>query len=141
MKSVKGGRAPSLMGAVVAFAFALFGIVFISYMVSMINSSSAGRESGATIIFIAFGIVWVVATAGSGIYELYNFKAKNRPSIVDITDGNEEPDPLNEYFHGKYEVESTGASAEKSSMYCPYCGKPIQTDFTFCSHCGKGLKK
>ncbi len=29
----------------------------------------------------------------------------------------------------------------KGGMYCPYCGKPIQADFAFCSHCGKELKK
>ena len=141
MKSIKGGRAPSLLSAVVAFAFALFGIVFITYMVSMMSHSGFGGDSGAIVIVIAFGIVWVAATAGSGIYELYNFKAKNRPSMIDITDGDEEPDPLNEYFHGKYEVESMGAPAEKGGMYCPYCGKPIRADFAFCSHCGRELKK
>ena len=51
------------------------------------------------------------------------------------------PDLLNEYFHGKYDVESTDAPAAKGGMYCPYCGKPIQADFAFCSHCGKELKK
>ena len=142
MKSIKGGRAPSLMGAVVAFAFALFGIVFTVVAISTMNNSPFRSETSAPrIIIAAFGIVWVVVTAGSGIYELYNYKAKNRPSIVDITDGNEEPDPLNEYFHGKYEEESTESPAAKGGMYCPYCGKPIQADFAFCSHCGKELKK
>ena len=130
------------MGAVVAFAFALFGIVFTVVAISTMNNSPFRSETSAPrIIIAAFGIVWVVVTAGSGIYELYNYKAKNRPSIVDITDGNEEPDPLNEYFHGKYEVESTESPAAKGGMYCPYCGKPIQADFAFCSHCGKELKK
>jgi hypothetical protein len=142
MKSIKGGRAPSLMGAIVSFAFALFGIVFVVFMVSqMLTGPFRSDNSGAVVVFIAFGILWLVVTAGSGIYQLYNFKAKNRPSVIDITDGNEEPDPLNEYFHGKYDVESTDAPAAKDGMYCPYCGKPIQADFAFCSHCGKELKK
>ena len=139
MKSIKGGRAPSLMGAIVGFAFALFGIVFTVVMVSQMSIHN--ETAGPKLIFIAFGILWVVTTAGSAIYELYNFKAKNRPSVIDITDGNEEPDPLNEYFHGKYDVESTDSPSAKGGMYCPYCGKPIQADFAFCSHCGKELKK
>ena len=93
------------------------------------------------ILVTAFGILWTLIAVGGAIYELYNFRAKNRPSVIDITGGDEEADPLNEYFHGKYESESTRASAAHGGMYCPYCGTPVQADFAFCSHCGKELKK
>ena len=144
MKSIKGGREPSMLGAVVSFGVAFVGLVFTIVVVSMINSSGIPdhpARTGAATIFTVFGIVFVGVAVISGLYQLHNATAKNRPSIIDITDGDEEPDPLNEYFHGKYEVESTEGSVEKSGMYCPYCGKPIQADFAFCSHCGKELKK
>ena len=141
MKSIKGGREPSMIGAVAAFGVALIGIVFTATAVSSINSSGFGDNSGMSTLFTVFGIVFVIIALCIGFHELHNATAKNRPSIIDITDGDEEPDPLNEYFHGKYEVESTEDSAAKGSMYCPYCGKLIQADFAFCSHCGKELKK
>ena len=141
MKSIKGGREPSIVGAIAAFGVALVGIVFTTTAVSMINRSSFGNDSGAATLFTVFGVVFVLIAVSIGIHELHNATAENRPSIIDITDGDEEPDPLNEYFHGKYEVESTESPAAKGGMYCPYCGKPIQADFAFCSHCGKELKK
>ena len=141
MKSIKGGREPSIIGAIAAFGIALVGIVFTTSAVSSINNSGFADNSGMVSLITVFGIVFVGISVCIGIHELHNATAKNRPSIIDITDGYEEPDPLNEYFHGKYEMESTEASAEKGSMYCPYCGKSIRADFAFCSHCGKELKK
>ena len=141
MKSIKGGREPSIVGAIAGFGVALAGIVFTIFSVSSINSSSFGDNSGAAILFAVFGIVFVIIALSGAIHSLHNATAKNRPSILDITDGDEEPDPLNEYFHREYDMESTDSPAAKGGMYCPYCGKPVQADFAFCSHCGKELKK
>lgn len=141
MKSIKGGREPSIVGAIAAFGMALIGIVFTVTAVSSINNSGFPENGGAATLFTVFGIVFVLIAVCSGIYELHNATARNRPSILDITDGNEEPDPLNEYFHGKYDVESTEGSAAHGSRFCPNCGKPVEADANFCSHCGRELKK
>ena len=139
MKSIKGGREPSIVGAIAAFGMALFGIVFTITAVSSISSSSFGHETGSSAVFLIFGIVFVVIAVSIGIQNLRNATARNRPSILDITDGDEEPDPLNEYFHGKYDVESTDSPA--GSRFCPNCGKPVEADANFCSRCGRELKK
>ncbi len=141
MKSIKGGRESSIVVAIAAFGMALIGIVMTISGVSSINNSFFPDNSGMSSAIIVFGIVFVTIAVALGIHHLHNATAKNRPSILDITDGNEEPDPLNEYFHGEYDVESTDSPVAKGGMYCPYCGKPIQADFAFCSHCGKELKK
>ena len=139
MKSIKGGREPSIVGAIAAFGMALIGIVFTVTVVSSINNSGFSGNGGAATLFTVFGIVFVLIAVCSGIYELHNATARNRPSILDITDGNEEPDPLNEYFHGQYDVESTDSPA--GSRFCSNCGKPVEADANFCSRCGKELKK
>lgn len=58
---------------------------------------------------------------------VYNFKnatGKNRYSAYDITEGNEEPDPLNERFGNP----QTNAQKKNDvdNKFCPYCGTPLQ---------------
>jgi len=71
---------------------------------------------------------------------VYNFKnatGKNRYSAYDITEGNEEPDPLNERFGNPQAT--TEKKNDADSKFCPYCGTPVARDFAYCNNCGKKL--
>ena len=141
MKSIKQGRGPSLIEGIALLGMSVVMIIMGGEFRSRepdfgVFGRNQGMDIGTTMCYV-FALVCVIA----GIYNIYCAVAKNRPSQIDITSGNEEPDPLNEHFHGRYDVESTKSPAAKDGMYCPYCGKPIQADFAFCSHCGKELKK
>ena len=111
---------------------------------------------GAPIFFALFGVVFVALGIGQAIYNFKNATSKNRYSAFDITDGNEEPDPLNEFFSGgRNAAESEqGTAAENgaaqgarsaeeavlaSPAFCPYCGASVDGDFSFCPKCGKKL--
>ena len=53
-----------------------------------------------------------------------------------MTDGEEEPDPLNEMFG---EREERNAPSQTESNYCPYCGQRVEAEYEFCNVCGKKL--
>ena len=125
MKSIKPGRGPSMMGSLGAVAAAVFGVIW---------TIGAGAM-GAPWFLSAFGVVFAVIAIISAVYNAHNATAKNRMSVLDITDGEEEPDPLNKAFgeQGEQPEKTTG------NRFCPYCGTPIRDDFTFCNSCGKKL--
>ena len=125
MKSIKPGRGPSMMGGVVGIFMICFGILW---------TVLASRASG---IFAIFGILWTGIAVAMTVYNFKNATGKNRYSAFDITDANEEPDPLNARFGN-----SQSAAQEKNgsdSKFCPYCGTSVAGDFAFCNHCGKKL--
>ena len=47
----------------------------------------------------AFGVIFIVIAIAQAVYHFKNAASKNRFSAFDITDSNEEPDPLNQRFH------------------------------------------
>ena len=71
----------------------------------------------------------------SALYNAHNATGKNRFSILDITEENEEPDPL-ERISRTEEKTGTGRSG---SRFCPFCGTAVRDDFEFCDQCGKKL--
>ena len=117
MKSVKPGRGPSMMNGIAAGGAAVFGVIWIL----------AAQSIGAPWFMSAFGAVFILIAIGSAAYSFYSGTAKNRPSVVDIVDESEEPDPLNQVFHNK--------------KYCPQCGKPVLPNARFCSACGEKLSE
>lgn len=130
MKSIKPGRGPSMMGGVMSIAAAIFGVLW------MIAAASMGGG-----FFALFGLVFIFIAIVQAAYHFKNATGENRYSAFDITDGNEEPDPLNQYF-GQKEPDSwedTAPSAQSGSAFCPYCGTPVEGDFAFCNKCGKKL--
>ena len=122
MKSVKPGRGPSMMGAIGSLGATLFGIIWTILAFSI------------SPFFALFGVVFVVIGISQFIYNLHNVKAKDRFSVVDITDSIEENDPLNERFGKQADHEKRIASA-----YCPYCGEGLKDDYLYCPKCGKKL--
>lgn len=109
--------------------------------------AAAGMGGG---FFALFGVVFIFIAIVQAVYHLKNATGENRYSSFDITDGNEEPDPLNEYF-GQRQTDSReddqdfnqsvtrNTSRQGGSAFCPYCGTPVEGDFAFCNKCGKKL--
>ena len=122
MKSIKPGRGSSAMGAVGSVIAVIFGIAWIS-LANQISASS---------IFMLFGVLFIVIAIVKGIVDYKNATSKNRYSLFDITDDEEEIDPLQQRF-GKQEQ-------TQAFQYCPYCGKALDEDYKFCPGCGKQIK-
>ena len=125
MKSIKPGRGPSMMSGVVGIFMIGFGILW---------TVIAAQASG---IFALFGVLWTGIAIVMPVYNFKNATGKNRYSSFDITDGNEEPDPLNERFGNPQS--NTQKRDDTDNKFCPYCGNPVDGDFEFCNNCGKKL--
>lgn len=123
MKSIKPGRGPSAMEGFAAIAAAAFGVIWIIGTVSI----------GAPGFMSLFGVIFVVMAIVMALYQFHNATARNRMSVLDITDDTEEPDPLNQKYGGE------NAPKGEKSLFCPYCGNPIQGDYEYCNKCGKKL--
>jgi len=137
MKSVKPGRGPSMMGAIGSVAAIVFGIIW----------TIAAASMGAPIFFPLFGLVFIGLGIVQAVYHFNNATSKNRYSAFDITDGTEEPDPLNERF-GAQESKADELSAESNrypepsdeeANFCPFCGAKLKAGYQFCKHCGKPI--
>ena len=127
MRSIKPGRGPSMMGGVVGIFMIGFGILW---------TVLAAQASG---LFAIFGILWTGVAVVSTVYNFKNATGKNRYSDYDITDAEEEPDPLNRRF-GSPESDAR-PDAAGAPRYCPYCGSPVAGDFRYCSACGRELPR
>ena len=132
MKSIKPGRGPSMMGGVISIIIGLFGV----FWTVMVLSACGG--------FMAiFGILFIIIAIVQAVYNFKNATGKNRLSSFDITDSNEEPDPLNIRFGGQngfVSSESGSAPSASANSFCPYCGAAVSKDHHYCSSCGKQLK-
>ncbi len=125
MKHIKPGRGPSMMSGVVGIFMIGFGIIW---------TVIAAQASG---IFALFGVLWTCIAIAITVYNFKNATGKNRYSAYDITDSNEEPDPLNQRFGNS--KESKPRQNDVDNKFCPYCGTAVQGDFEFCNNCGKKL--
>ena len=113
-----------MMGGIVGIFMIGFGVLWTAIAASL------------SPIFALFGVLWTGIAVVNTVYNFKNATGKNRYSQFDITDGDEEPDPLNEKFGNQ------NTSSEKDgtdSKFCPYCGSPAKEDFEFCNNCGKKL--
>ena len=125
MKSIKPGRGPSMMGGIAGIFMIGFGILW-----TVIVAQASG-------IFALFGVLWTGIAVVTTVYNFRTATGKNRYSQFDITEGDEEPDPLNERFGESREPEKAGE--ESDSRFCPYCGTPVYENFSYCNSCGKKL--
>lgn len=125
MKSIKPGRGPSMMGGIIGLFMIGFGVLWTVV------------AAQASPIFALFGVLWTGIAAVNTVYNFKNATGKNRYSQYDITEGPEEPDPLNERFgDGQSEPQS---KKDADNKFCPYCGTAVAEDFEFCNNCGKKL--
>lgn len=126
MRSVKPGRGPSLLsawGAAIAVVFGIFWTIMTA-------------STGAPPFFPIFGVLFILSGVVMIVYHLKNAASKNRYSAFDITEGGEEPDPLEARF-GK--PDSGVFPARDEAGYCPYCGAAAEEGYAFCRRCGKRL--
>lgn len=129
MKSIKPGRGPSMVGGIMSIVVGLFGVVW-----TIIAASMGGG-------FMAiFGILFILVAIIQAIYKFKNATSENRYSEFDITDETEESDPLNDRFGRQFGPElKIDNKSQRESHFCPYCGTAVDSQFTFCNHCGKKL--
>ena len=125
MKSVTRGRGPSFLSGIIGIGIALFGVFWTILAVA-----------GGAWFMAPFGLIFTGIAVVRAVYDLKNAKSKNRYSEYDVTDGEEEPDPLNEMFG---EREERNAPSQTESNYCPYCGQRVEAEYEFCNVCGKKL--
>ncbi len=127
MKSIKPGRGPSMMSGVTGIFMIGFGVVWTLLAAQM------------SPLFALFGVLWTGIAITQTVYNFKNATSKNRYSTFDITEGNEEPDPLNVRF-GEWSQETPKTDESTGdSKFCPYCGAKVESDYTFCNECGKKL--
>lgn len=135
MKSIKPGRGPSMMEGVMSLLVAGIGVVWTILAVSM----------GAGFMAV-FGIAFIAIAVAQAVGGFYNATAKERTSIVDIVDSEEEGDPLAAHIHADSDPAENAPDALKSDEalpvggFCPYCGAKAKEDHRFCARCGKPLK-
>jgi hypothetical protein len=126
MYSVKPGRGPSLMGAIIAVVVGLPCIFFFL-------STAIREKAPGIIIFFCFAFLVMLLT---GIFaSLYNATAKNRVSAYDITTSAEESDPFACLAPSPNSSPATRQAV--ASPFCPFCGAAVQSEFKFCPQCGK----
>ena len=101
------------------------------------NSEFLSRGTSSS---IAVSYTHLVMAVVSAIYNIRNATAKNRHSVIDITDSEDEPDPLDPRFRvqGGWS-DQTDNDRDESLCYCPYCGQAVEEQFDFCPGCGKEL--
>ena len=125
MKSIKPGRGPSMMGGIIGIAVALFGVFWTVMAIA-----------GGAWFMAPFGLIFTGIAVVRTIYDFKNATGKNRYSEYDITDGDEETDPLNERFGEKRDY---SPAPQTENRYCPYCGQRVEAEYEFCNVCGKKL--
>ena len=125
MKSVKRGRGPSFLSGIIGIGVALFGVFWTILAIA-----------GGAWFMAPFGLIFTGIAVVRAMYAFKNATGKNRYSEYDVTDGEEEPDPLNEMFG---EREERNVPSQTESRYCPYCGQRVEAEYEFCNVCGKKL--
>lgn len=126
MKSIKPGRGPSAMGLVGSIIAVLFGL-FWTILAFGITRDAPFPLVG--IIFPLFGVIFIIAGIANAIYSYKNVTGKERMSIIDIVDEDEEGDPLNRRF-----------GQQNTRTFCPYCGTKTSDHYRFCPSCGSDIK-
>ena len=125
MKSIKRGRGPSFLSGVIGIFMVGFGLLW-TFLASQ-----------ASPIMAVFGLLWTGIAVVTTLYNFKNATSKKRYSEYDITNENEEPDPLNERFGSNNYDYSLQNNTDSS--FCPFCGNPVEEEFEFCNKCGKKL--
>jgi rubrerythrin len=86
-----------------------------------------------------------VVALGNAAYHMYNATARNRMSRYDITNHNEEIDPIASRLGYQHSLENKGSDRQKDAPrkyegdFCPFCGASVSNDFAFCPKCGKAI--
>jgi len=141
VKSIKPGRGPSGMSFIGSIIAMIFGVFWTIMAISVTTNSPFGIVG---IIFPFFGVMFIIIGGVQAVYNFKNATGKNRYSIFDITDSEEERDPSDKWIKNEVinEGEKEGPRDSKSEVYyCPYCGVQIKSEYMYCPKCGKAINK
>lgn len=135
MKSIKPGRGQSAGNLVGSIIGIIFGIFWTATAFSM-----TGGIGGPAGFFPFFGILFIIAGVVNAVIAYKNMTGKDRFSIYDITEDNEEGDPFDKFIKGDKSInEDNKDLGEETAGFCPYCGHPFEKGHVFCKNCGKKL--
>lgn len=132
MRSIKPGRGPSMMGGISSIFAALFGVLW-----------TVIAWSGGAGFFALFGVIFIVMALVQAWYNFHNATTNDRFSTFDIVDSHEEMDPLDPRSASRDSQDDSPVRVSGSSeapRFCPYCGTPLQENYSFCPECGKKLR-
>ena len=130
MYSVKPGRGPSLLGAIVGIVVAIMGVFW----------TFTATSHGAPALFAVFGVFFVILALGGVLYNMFNATSPNRVSTYDITGPGEERDPVGDALIRSRPIgaeTAPGLPAGSSPAYCSGCGRKLEGSFKFCPGCGR----
>lgn len=139
----------SAFGGIIAALFGVFWTVMASRM-------------GAPFPFPLFGVLFIILALAGVFYNYKNAISRDRMSLFDITNEDEEQDLFHEYVINKAdrrdrEMESNRGQKDigykdtrhedmrnetedwETANYCPYCGKKAKRDHMYCPKCGKDV--
>ncbi len=128
MYSVKPGRGPSLIGAILSL---IIGVPFVLFWIG------GAHKAGAPGFFVFFGVIMLVAIVITALLGLYNATARDRISEFDVTTNTEENDPFDSLAPPPPPPAHAQAAQASAKRFCPYCGESLAQDFRFCPGCGK----
>ena len=92
--------------------------------------------------YFFLGVIFVVIGIATAAYNIKNAKGKDRFSVMDIVDREEESDPADRWISNEM---ASGANGGDSSLdsgqfnYCPYCGYKLDSAYMYCPKCGKSV--
>ena len=138
MKSIKPGRGPSGM----SFAGSVVAIIFGVFWTIIAFSITAGSPFPVIgMIFPLFGVLFIILGVFQAIYNYRNATGKDRYSVFDITDSNEEGDPSDEWIKNRVKKSTQQEQHNNNVKFCPYCGIKLESDYIFCPKCGKNANE
>lgn len=150
MKSIKPGRGPSGMSFVGSIAIIIFGI----FWTIMATTITAHAPFGILKLFPLFGVIFIILGIVQAAYHYKNATSKDRYSIIDITNSEEEGDPSDSWIKNNFEDKVENKEREnllyninenqqdiykKEYNFCPYCGIRLESNFEYCPKCGKDI--
>jgi hypothetical protein len=125
------------MGAFGSFIAVIFGIGWTVLAYYLTRDSPVPMVG---ILFPLFGVLFVVVGIVQAYYHFTNATGQKRFSAFDITDDDEERDPLNQVFgRGRSERLKRARRRKVEGEFCPFCGAAAQHDFDYCPKCGKEI--
>jgi hypothetical protein len=134
MKSIKPGRGPSAMAAIGSVVGIVFGVFWTALAYEITKSAPFPLVH---VVFPLFGLLFIGGGIASLIYNTANATGKNRMSVFDITDGQEESDPAANFL--RRDASKPTPPASTAAGFCPSCGAALQAGYKFCPSCGKAL--
>jgi len=112
-----------------------FGILWT--IVALVMGITAAIQIGGISIIVAvvfplFGVLFVSLAWKQAKFNKHNATSKDRHSLVDITEDNEEGDPMDA-------VVGVATEKEKGDYFCTKCGSAVDLFDKFCPKCGNRL--